>query len=501
MPAPPSGQAHLSFMDESGGIKCCPFCKTVLYFIVVRQYASAGKEECAVELDLTQRQGQTLSPQMIQSTAVLQMASQELAEYLETVLQENPVLELEEHHSDPDTADDLRQKLEWLEANDPQNREYHRQDSQAETDPLRSCGVTGQEESLYRHLQAQLSAMELDADTALCARLVAASLNQNGWLDEDIAVIALESGQSADDIQRALAVVQSLEPAGVAARDLSECLCIQLRRQRPVNELAVRIAQGYLEALSKSRYSLIARSLGVEQREVLAACQVIRGLNPRPGSSFAANRSPAYITPDIIVTNLAGRFELAHNDRLFPALHISPYYVRLLKESDDEQVQDYLAGKLRQAKWTMRAVDQRKATLTACVQCILEIQEDFFRMDRGCLKPMSLADIAQRVGLHESTVSRAVSGKYLQCSKGTYPLSYFFSRRLGPGEVGNDVSPDGAKLLLKQLIEKEDKRKPLSDQKLCERMAAAGCVLSRRTVAKYRDELGISGTSGRRLRD
>lgn len=455
-----------------------------------------------MELDLTQRQGQTISPQMIQSTAVLQMASQELVEYLETVLQENPVLEMEERHSDGEAADELRRKLEWLEANDPQNREYHWQDSQADTDPLRSCGVAErEEESLYHHLQAQLSAMDLDADTAACARLLAASLDQNGWLDEELSVIAVESGQTVEAMERALAVVQSLEPAGVAARGLAECLRIQLLRQDPVDELAVRIVEGHLEALSKSRYGLIARALGAEQDEVLRSCRAIRSLDPRPGSRYAAVQSPDYITPDVIVTDLAGHFELVHNDRVSPTLNISPYYVRMLKESDDEQVKDYLANKLRQAKWTMRAVDQRKATLTVCVRCILELQEEFFRQDRGCLKPMSLADVARRVGLHESTVSRAVNGKYLQCSKGTYPLSYFFSRRLCAGEEGGEVSADGAKALLKELIAQEDRRKPLSDQKLCERMAAAGCILSRRTVAKYRDELGIPGTSARRLRE
>lgn len=455
-----------------------------------------------MELELTQRQGQTLSPQMIQSTTILQMTSQELEEYLETVLQENPVLELDVPHDPPDPADDLRQKLEWLEANDLQNREYHWQDSQADADPLRNYGTVDREkESLYHHLQLQLETMQLDGSVADCARMLAASLNQNGWLDEELSVIALEIGQPVSAVEQSLSVVQSLEPAGVGARNLTECLHLQLFRQQPVNELAVQIVEQYLDALSKNRYGLIARSLGVEQSEVLIACELIRSLNPRPGSDFTADQSPAYITPDIIVAAVADHFELAHNDRLFPVLNISPYYTSLLKESDDKQVQDYLTNKLRQAKWTIRAVDQRKATLTACVQCILEIQEDFFRRGEGYLKPMSRADIAQRVGLHESTVSRAVNGKYLQCAQGTYPLSYFFSRGLGPGETGQNVSADGAKALLKKLIDSEDPRKPLSDQKLCEHMAVKGCILSRRTVAKYRDELGIPGTSGRKIRD
>lgn len=454
-----------------------------------------------MELDLTQRQRQVLFPQMIQSATILQMTFQELTEYLEMLLQENPVLELDEAKPVSDTMDDLWRKLEWLEANDPQNREYHWQDSDADADPLRNYGTAGnEEESLYHHLRDQLETMSLDRRIVDCALWLAANLNQNGWLDEEISEIAQETGQSVSIVEQALHVVQSLEPAGVAARNLAECLRLQLVRQQPVNQLAVQIVDQYLDALSKNRYGLIARSLGIEQNEVSIACELIRKLNPRPGSNFAVHTPASYITPDIVVISAAGHFELVHNDGFFPVLNISPYYSKLLKESDDEQVKDYLTNKLRQAKWTIRAVEQRKATLTVCVQCILEIQEDFFRLGDGHLKPMSLHDVAQRVGLHGSTVSRAINGKYLQCAQGTYPLNYFFSRRLGANGMGQDISTDRAKSLLKKIIEEEDRHKPLSDQKLCEYMASAGCVLSRRTVAKYRDELGIPGTSGRKLR-
>ena len=168
-----------------------------------------------------------------------------------------------------------------------------------------------------------------------------------------------------------------------------------------------------------------------------------------------------------------------------------------MKESDDRQVKDYLAGKVKQAKWLVHAVEQRRSTLMSCASCILELQEDFFRRGPGHLVPMSLADVALCVGVHESTVSRAVKDKYIQCSMGVYPLSYFFSRSLGTG--GDDgASPDAAKALLKKLIAGEDRKKPLSDQKLCELMTAQGCPLSRRTVAKYRDELHIPSTTGRK---
>ena len=168
----------------------------------------------------------------------------------------------------------------------------------------------------------------------------------------------------------------------------------------------------------------------------------------------------------------------------------------MLKDSEDSEVKEYLMGKVRQAKWVVRSIEQRRSTLLQCAEHILELQEDFFRHGPGHLKPMSLADIAQRVGVHESTVSRTVKDKYIQCASGVYPLSYFFSRSLGGS--ADAASPDAAKALLKKLIAGEDKKKPLSDQKLCELMSREGCELSRRTVAKYRDELGIPSTTGRK---
>ena len=259
----------------------------------------------------------------------------------------------------------------------------------------------------------------------------------------------------------------------------------------------MRIVDSQLDALSKSRYGLIARELKATPEEVRASCELIRTLNPRPGTGFAARENLTYINPDIIVVSFPDHFELLTNDYYFPTLGISGYYTRLLKESDDQQVKDYLTGKVKQAKWMVHAIEQRRSTLMSCASCILDLQEAFFRQGPGHLVPMSLADVAGRIGVHESTVSRAVKDKYIQCSMGVYPLSYFFSRSLGTGSE-DAASPDAAKALLKKLIAGEDKKKPLSDQKLCELMTAQGCPLSRRTVAKYRDELHIPSTTGRK---
>ena len=458
-----------------------------------------------MELIMSMKQTQTLSPQMMQSMEILQMGSQELLEYIQDQVQENPVLEMEEKYGKGDDTAVLQRKLEWLESTDAQNRYYHQQDTEDdEKDPISNYGtVDEREENLYLYVLSQLEVMDLEPELLPVGRFLVESLNQNGWLDESVEDLAEELGKPVEEVEKALAAVQSLEPAGVGARNLSECLVLQLQRRHEDSELAIRIARDYLDPLSKSRYGLIAKSLGVCQEEVRTACALIRTLNPRPGGGFAARETLVYINPDLFVVNFPDHFELLTNDYFFPDLNISGYYCRMLKSTEDNEVKDYLMGKVRQAKWVVHSIEQRRSTLLRCAECILELQEEFFRRGPGHLKPMCLADIAQKVGVHESTVSRTVRDKYLQCASGVYPLSYFFSRSLGapaarPGTEENASSPDFAKALLKKLIGGEDKHKPLSDQKLCERMAREGCELSRRTVAKYRDELGIPSTTGRK---
>ena len=458
-----------------------------------------------MELSMSMKQTQTLSPQMMQSMEILQMGSQELLEYIQDQVQENPVLEMEEKYGKGDDTAVLQRKLEWLESTDAQNRYYHQQDTEDdEKDPISNYGtVDEREENLYLYVLSQLEVMDLEPELLPVGRFLVESLNQNGWLDESVEDLEEELGKPVEEVAKALAAVQSLEPAGVGARNLSECLVLQLQRRHEDSELAIRIARDYLDPLSKSRYGLIAKSLGVCQEEVRTACDLIRTLNPRPGGGFAARENLVYINPDLFVVNFPDHFELLTNDYFFPTLNVSSYYCRMLKSTEDNEVKDYLMGKVRQAKWVVHSIEQRRSTLLRCAECILELQEEFFRRGPGHLKPMCLADIAQKVGVHESTVSRTVRDKYLQCASGVYPLSYFFSRSLGapaarPGTEENTSSPDFAKALLKKLIGGEDKHKPLSDQKLCERMAREGCELSRRTVAKYRDELGIPSTTGRK---
>lgn len=444
---------------------------------------------------MEQRQAQLLSPMLIQSMEILQMGSQELLEFVDKTLQENPVLEAEEYQErEREPAAELRRKLEWLENSDRQNRTYYRQDG--EDGHMANLGtVEAQEESLFDHLREQIHQLE---GTALgqAVFFLAQSLNSSGWLDEPVPALAQAAGLPLAVMEEGLALLQTLEPAGVGARNLSECLCLQLRRNAPLDVLALRIAQECLAPLARNQYGVIARRLGADPGAIRAACERIRDLDPRPGAKYARRERPDYVTPDLLVVWQYDHFELLLNDQLSPQLSLSGYYTRMLKESGEAEVQDYLADKVRQAKWVLRSIEQRRSTVLECGRCILELQEEFFHKGPGHLAPMSLADVAQRVGVHESTVSRAIKDKYLQCGKGVYPLTYFFSRKLG--EIGEGASPDRAKALLRRLIDEEDKRRPLSDQKLCQLMTQEGCVLSRRTVAKYREEMNLPSTAGRK---
>lgn len=454
-----------------------------------------------MNLNLTMKQTQTLSPQMVQAMKILQMGAQELLEYVEEAMQENPVLEATEPSSQQaDEYSLLRKQLEWLDKSDRREGYSRQQEDDGESDPLSNYGgAEGEEENLYHYVLSQLQALDLPQGLMAAARCLVESLNGNGYLDEPLIELAQEFQAPLCQMERALQVVQSLEPAGIGARNLSECLCLQLDRHEAGTPLARRIATEQLDALSKSRYNLIAKELNAPLEQVRAACELIRSLNPKPGTGFAGRERVSYITPDLFVLAFPDHFELVTNHYFFPNIRLSSYYRSLLSETQDTEVKEYLTDKIRQAKWVVKSVEQRRSTLMSCAECILESQEEFFRRGPGHLVPMCLSDIAAKLGVHESTVSRAIKDKYIQCNHGVYPLNYFLSRGLGHCEGGDAAAtPDAAKALLKRLVSEEDRKKPLSDQKLCQIMGERGCPLSRRTVAKYRDELGIPCTAGRR---
>ena len=295
-------------------------------------------------------------------------------------------------------------------------------------------------------------------------------------------------------ISEAVTELQSLDPPGVGARSLSECLVLQLQRAG-ADALAVSIASRFLTDLGRRHYGCIAKSLGVSVEAVQAAEKVIAALEPHPGRAFqSADTAPVYIQPDVFIVELDGVWKVVLNDYYLPKLSLSNYYMNLLKESDETETRTYLREKLRQAKWLLNSLERRGATLRQCAEVILQAQQPFFTGESLELAPMQITALASELGVHPSTISRTARGKYLQCRQGTYPLRYFFN--LAVGDDG--LSRQAVKQKLLELVRQENPQHPLSDQKLMEQLNALGAQVARRTVAKYRMELGLGSSSARR---
>ena len=426
-------------------------------------------------MELQQTQTQKLSQRQLYSVELLRLSTLELEGYVRELAQENPLVELEEVSAQPqgEGKDDLLGRLRWLEDNDRQNW-FYQKFSDEELDPLSRVGTSGGlEETLVSFLSRQLDRLRLEEGEARLVRYLIYCLDDDGYLRTPLAELSRHGAIPLPRLEGALATLKTMEPAGVGAAELSECLALQLERIGETGP-ALAIVQDHLETLAKRHDRAIAAKLSITPAQVEEARRTIRELDPRPGSVFQ-------------------RPEQARGER--PPFRVSRYYQKMLKQSEDKEVREYLTEKLRQAENVLWAARQRGSTLLRCAQVIVERQREFFHSGPEAMRPLRMGEVAQELGLHESTVSRAVREKYLQCPQGLYPLSWFFTRSAGAGE---GVSGTAARKLVLRLIDGEDKGKPLSDQQLSERMAREGCPISRRTVAKYREELGIPSASGRK---
>lgn len=454
-------------------------------------------------MKLLQSQVQRLSLHQLQSIEMLQLSTQELDAYIRELSLSNPLVEPDEvTPSSPEgrQEDDLLRKLKWLEDNDYQNRFYQRVDDD-ELDPLALLPSDGGlEETLFRFLSRQVHQLGLSESMAQIVRYLAACLDDNGYFRIPLEELSQNSSIPVSKLEEGLTILRRLEPAGVGAADLSQCLELQLHRIHETGP-ALSIVRCYLPLLAKRHYRDIAARLGITQEEVLQAERLIRELEPRPGAVFQQPEQIPYILPDVFVEeDKTGRLIARTRRRERPPFRINSYYRQLLSESQDKEVKEYLTDKLRQAEGVLSAIGQRESTLQRCAQVIVDRQAAFFRQGPQALLPLRMSDVAEELELHESTISRTVREKYLQCSKGVFPMSYFFSRAATAGGDAPSFGGTAARALLRRLIDGEDKSKPLSDQKLCELMAQEDCPISRRTVAKYREELNIPSAFARKTR-
>ena len=445
---------------------------------------------------LEQSQKQVLSQNQIQSVTILQMSAEELAEHIKEVALENPVAELKEPAPE-DRQQDLLRKLEWLENLDEQNRTYYQYDREDSDKSVLANFGAPVTETLRDSLMQQLMSGPYSDEQQRIFAYIADCLDSSGFFRLSVSEVADHLGTAESAVEQCLAIMRGLEPAGVCCANLECCLLEQLRRQEEPSDVEQAIITEYMDLLGKNQLHVIAKRMKLPLSRIKEALIRIRSLNPRPAQGFDTGEMLRYIVPDITVVKFEDRFEILINNYSYPSIRMNKDYLKMLKDNPSDEVRDYLMGKVNQIRQLQEHIEKRGSTLLALAQCLLREQTDFFRLGEKYLRPLRMKEAAEQIGVHESTVSRAVKDKYLQCCWGIYPLSFFFARSVS--QSGDDnVAVHHIKEELRRIISEEDKKHPLSDDKIASILKERGMPISRRTVVKYRESMQIPNYRGRR---
>ena len=461
------------------------------------------------ELHIKQTQKLIMTPQLQQAIKMLQLSSLELNQRIEEELEENPALEKEERQEyslEELNEEDILHKVE--KAQDVKVREDFDEESiiansaypfsGSGEDKKREFieGTVSREETLKEYLLQQIHLLEVEQERFRLLEVLISYIDENGYLSVPLEKIAEEFNVPPKDLEQALSTVQSLDPPGVGARNIQECLIIQLRSKGDY-PVAERIIRDCLKELKLKRYTNIMKKCRISKSKLDEAITVISHLEPYPGRQYYSE-DIRYINPEVIVEEREGEFEVIPNSLSIPRLRINRYFEELMKKRGvDKRVKDFVSEKVQRAKTFIHSIDQRESTLVRVMRAIVKRQIEFFQRGPMYLKPMTLKDISQDVDLHESTVSRITSSKYAQTSFGVFSLKYFFSNPI-PTEGKGDYSSTSIKEIIKELIENEGSRSHLSDQKIVDLLQKRGIKIARRTVAKYRKELNILPSNLRR---
>ena len=441
---------------------------------------------------------QALSQKMIQSVSILQMNAHELSDYIAELSLENPMIDLVREA--PADADEMRlRKLEWLSSLDEQNRAFYKYDQEEAEDTGFMNNVSGRRtDTLEEVLRLQLLSGHYTPREMEIFDYIIGSLDDRGFFCLPASHLMDVFELTAEDAESYLDVMRDLEPAGICAAGPRECLLKQIDVRGGVDwDIERSIIDQFMPELAKNKLPELAQKLGQPLDRIITALERIRELNPFPAQGFDTGEAMLYVTPDITIVKFPDRFEILLNQYSYPEIRVNKYYLKLLRSDCDQETKEYLSAKLKQIEETREHIARRGSTLMALSKFLLERQEEFFLHGESRLAPLRLKDAAVSIGVHESTVSRAVRDKYLQCSWGLFPLSSFFSAGI-PNEDKEQISARRIKAEISSLIDHEDAAKPLSDQKLCDLLQEEGIAVSRRTVAKYREEMGIGSTRERK---
>lgn len=451
-------------------------------------------------LTLEQSQKLIMTPELRQAIQLLQYNSLELNDYINKEMQENPLLEMENVAIDGENIVkvDKEQEIDWKEYLEKYDDFSYRPQVDKNQKEYNLESFTTYDLTLREHLISQLTLVKLNPQQYKIGEYIIQSLNENGYLNISLEDIASQLKVSLDDVESILEIVQTFEPLGVGARSLIECLLIQVNASDIKGELIKKIIKEHLNDLGHNRLLKIAKEENVDLLKVQRACDFIRTLEPKPGRSFQGNYEDVkYVVADASIQFIDGEYIIQINDSTGPKLNINNFYKSLIKEDGDKETSEYLSNKLNSAMWIIKSIEQRRETIYKVIESILKFQLEFFKEGDKSLVPLTLKDVAEDIEMHESTISRATNGKYVQTPRGLFELKYFFSTGLS-SLIGDDVSSTSIKSMIKDIIDSEDNKKPLSDQKIADILKGKGNSISRRTVAKYRDELEIPSSSMRR---
>ena len=460
---------------------------------------------------------QVLSPQLQQSLLVLQTPLLELRNLVQQEMETNPVLEElpdepgsdAQNEGEPSVEDNFKNEFEKLASLDQEWRDYMAQSASSSTDGFRSSREAQDkrqflfdsiavQETLQQNLLGQLNQTALNTGDSKTAELIIGNIDDNGFLQSTAEEMTLNSGIPKEDFEKMLALIQNFYPPGVGARDLRECLLIQLKREGKESSLEYKVVSEHMDDLGRRRFPEIARRIGISVDEVQKAADNIGRLNPRPGQVFAASPQN-YVLPDVTVEKVDGEYQIILNNEQIPHLRISNLYKDIIASGNTQssEVKDYIRDKIRSGKFLIRSIHQRQQTISNIAQQIIARQRDFLEHGPSQLKPMTMGEVADAVGVHETTVSRAVSGKYMATPQGVFEMKYFFT----PGyqtATGESLSNTSVKEAILDLVKREDGNQPLSDNEIVEILSERGIPIARRTVAKYRTELNILPSHMRR---
>ena len=482
----------------------------------------------AMEARLSLRQSQrvVMTPLLQQAIQLLQLSTLELQDVVQKELLENPLLE-EVTPDTPETTDapvtpdsPPAPTVEQVTTEAPPTTERQTDElpfdfnavmsadddheerslvSQEDREDLPFENVVRTHVSLADHLEEQLRYASEDAAVRRIGAQIIGNLDEDGYLRAELEEIAQRCGATAEEVTRVLELVQGFDPPGVAARSIQECLLLQLKRDPLPDPVSVEIIETYFDDLSRRRYQDIARAMKLPVDRIMESVEEIMGLEPKPGRRFGGNDS-RYIVPDVFVYKIGSDYTIVLNEDGIPRLRVNSLYRSLLRGAGSgDEAKQYVEQKLRSAMWLIKSVDQRQRTLRKVTQSIVKFQREF--LDRGLphLRPLSLRDVGEDIGMHESTISRVTTNKYVETPQGLFELKFFFHSGIASGD-GEMVSSVSVKKMIQDILAAEDPAKPQSDQEVAQALQKRGLTIARRTVAKYREELGILPSHQRRLR-